>query len=103
MKLIVIAAVASNNVIGDSGKLPWYISDDLKRFKALTLGNTVIMGRTTYESIVRRIGKPLPERKNIVLSRNPDFKAAEGVIICKDINEAVEKTKGDNNIFVIFL
>ena len=64
MKISIIVAAATNNVIGRDGELPWRLPEDLKRFKQLTIGKPVIMGRLTYESI----GKPLPDRKNIVLS-----------------------------------
>jgi dihydrofolate reductase len=63
-RLEILAAVAANNVIGRNGQLPWHLPDDLKRFKSLTLNQTVIMGRKTYESI----GKPLPNRRNIIIS-----------------------------------
>ena len=66
-----IVAASSNNVIGVQGELPWKISDDLKRFKALTLGKPIIMGRLTWESL----GRPLPGRQNIVLTRASDFVA----------------------------
>ncbi len=64
MKISIIVAAATNNVIGRDGELPWRLPEDLKRFKQLTIGKPVIMGRLTYESI----GKPLPDRRNIVLS-----------------------------------
>jgi len=67
----IIVAVSINNVIGVDGELPWKISDDLKRFKALTLGKPVVMGRLTWESI----GRPLPGRQNIVITRQLDFSA----------------------------
>ncbi len=67
----IIVAVSTNNVIGVDGELPWRISDDLKRFKALTLGKPVVMGRLTWESI----GRPLPGRQNIVITRQSDFRA----------------------------
>ena len=63
MKLIIIAALNRKRVIGNNGKLPWHISEDLKRFKRLTVGHTVLMGRKTFESM----GKPLPDRRNVVL------------------------------------
>ncbi len=66
MQKIILAAVASNGIIGCNGKLPWHLPEDLKRFKAQTTGHTVIMGRKTYESI----GKPLPNRLNVVVTRN---------------------------------
>ncbi len=64
-----VVAVSKNGVIGKDNKLPWHFSVDLKFFKNLTTGHTVIMGRKTFESIVSRLGKPLPNRTNIVLSR----------------------------------
>ena len=72
-RVSLIAAVASNGVIGSDNALPWRLPEDLKRFKALTLGHPVIMGRKTYESI----GRPLPGRRNIVISRTAGY-AAEG-------------------------
>ncbi len=68
-KLIAIAAMASNRVIGREGKLPWHLPEDLKFFKQTTLGHPVLMGRKTFESIIERLGKPLPGRENIVLSK----------------------------------
>ena len=68
-KFIAIAAMASNRVIGRDGKLPWHLPEDLKFFKRTTLGHPVLMGRRTSESILEAIGKPLPGRQNIVLSR----------------------------------
>lgn len=69
----IIVAASTNNVIGVQGELPWKISDDLKRFKELTMGKPIVMGRLTWESI----GRPLPGRQNIVITRQPDF-SAEG-------------------------
>lgn len=70
-RLSLIAAVAANGVIGSDNALPWRLSEDLKHFKALTLGHPVVMGRKTYESI----GRPLPGRRNIVITRNPAYRA----------------------------
>lgn len=67
----IIVAASTNNVIGAEGELPWKISDDLRRFKALTMGKPIVMGRLTWESI----GRPLPGRQNIVITRQPDFSA----------------------------
>jgi dihydrofolate reductase len=83
-RIDIVAAVAQNNVIGANGGLPFKLSTDLKRFKALTLGKPVIMGRKTFESI----GKPLPGRINIVISRHPDF-AAERVISARSLDQAI--------------
>jgi dihydrofolate reductase len=71
-RVTLIAALADNGVIGREGALPWHLPDDLKRFKSLTLGKPVLMGRRTFESI----GRPLPERRNLVLSRRPPAPAA---------------------------
>ena len=88
MELVLIAAQASNRVIGKKGELPWYISEDLKRFKHLTLNHPVIMGRKTYETIVKRLGKPLPDRTNIVLTKQ--HKEQQGVFFCSTPEEALK-------------
>jgi dihydrofolate reductase len=85
---IVVAVTRKNAAIGNGGKLLFHISDDLKRFKAITKGHPVIMGRKTFESI----GRPLPERTNIVITKNPNFKA-EGVITVSTLEEAIAKGK----------
>ena len=85
----IIAAVSENNVIGSGNALPWRIPEDLARFKALTLGNTLIMGRKTYESI----GRPLPGRTTVVLTRREDFHA-EGVLVAHDPEAALSLVKG---------
>jgi dihydrofolate reductase len=85
----IIAAIAEKNrAIGKDNKLLWHISEDLKRFKNLTNGHAVIMGQKTYESI----GRPLPNRTNIIISDNPDFHP-ENVIVARSIAESVEKAK----------
>lgn len=73
MPIALIAAVAKNGVIGAKNDLPWYLPEDLKHFKALTTGKTVLMGRKTFESILARLGKPLPNRKNVVVTRDLDY------------------------------
>ncbi|WP_319519969.1 dihydrofolate reductase [uncultured Martelella sp.] len=80
-----IAAVAENGVIGSNGDMPWKLSSDLKRFKAITVGKPVIMGRKTFESI----GRPLPNRTNIIVTRNEGFKA-ENCIVINRLEDAVE-------------
>ena len=87
--IIMVAAVSANNVIGKDGKIPWYIPEDLKRFKKLTSHNPVIMGRKTYESIIDIFGKPLENRLNIVLTRQSDYKAAPKVRILNSLKEAI--------------
>ncbi len=83
-----IAAVAENRVIGANGKIPWRIPSDFAWFKRTTLGKPLIMGRTTFEGL----GKPLPGRTNIVVSRNPAY-AAEGAIVVGDVGEALRRAR----------
>lgn len=85
MLVSAIVAVALNGVIGDGNDIPWRLSGDLKFFKRVTTGHHVIMGRKTYDSI----GRPLPNRTNIILTRDPFF-AADGVLTAHDLNEALE-------------
>ncbi len=73
MTISIIVAMAENRVIGRDGELPWYLPADLKHFKKLTLGHTVIMGRKTHESILARLGRPLPKRRSLVLSRDVSY------------------------------
>lgn len=84
MELVLVVARADNGVIGVDGGLPWRLSEDLRRFKRLTIGKPVVMGRKTYESI----GKPLPGRHNIVLTRDAGWRA-EGVTVAPNLAEAV--------------
>lgn len=95
-----IAAVAENNVIGSKNDLPWYLPEDLKRFKLLTTGHLVLMGRKTYESIVSRIGKPLPNRENVVITSNRDISLPQGVIVFDSLDKAISHYK-DQDIYVI--
>ncbi len=90
-----VVAVSKNGVIGKGGKLPWHFAADLKFFKNLTTGHTVVMGRKTFDSI----GKPLPDRENIVISHHVDHKAA-GIKFAKSIDEALERA-GKGKIFII--
>lgn len=90
MTIALIAAVARNRVIGIDGKLPWQIPADLKRFKALTIGSTLIMGRKTYGSIGRR----LPGRTTIVVTRQPHW-TAEGVLVVHSLEDALAQVVGD--------
>ena len=87
----IIAAISDNNVIGNGNALPWRSPEDLARFKALTLGNTLIMGRKTFESI----GRPLPGRTTVVLTRRGDF-AAPGVLVAHDLKAALSLVQGSN-------
>lgn len=84
MRVVIVAAVGRNRVIGVDGRLPWRIPEDLARFKALTMGGALVMGRATFESI----GRPLPGRANIVLTRRPDW-SHEGVERAGSLEEAL--------------
>jgi dihydrofolate reductase len=102
MKLILgPAAVAQNRVIGSHNTLPWYIPEDLKHFKQITMGKTVLMGKNTYDSIINRLGKPLPGRKSVVVSRQTDFKPPEDVLIFHDLPSALEGLKDLDEVWVI--
>ena len=94
-----LAAIAHHNVIGKDNALPWYVSADLRRFRKLTTGHTVIAGRKTFESILARIGKPLPNRTNIVVTRNRTFKAPDAIVV-HSVEDAIA-AGGDDEIFVI--
>jgi dihydrofolate reductase len=78
MTVTIMAAVARNGVIGKDGGLPWHLPDDLKRFKATTMGHVLVMGRLTYESI----GRPLPGRTTVVVTRQPDWRPEGGLPDC---------------------
>jgi dihydrofolate reductase len=91
----IIVALSENNVVGVKNQLPWKLSADLKRVKALTMGHHIIMGRKTYESI----GKPLPGRTNVIITRNKDFKA-EGCVIARSLEHALEISKDDSEVFI---
>ena len=96
--LSIIVAKARNNVIGKDNKLIWHIPEDLKRFKNLTTGHTIIMGRKTFESL----GRVLPERKHIVFSQNPDFKVNdENVEIVHSMLQIQAYIESDEEVFVI--
>ena len=87
MKVIAIAAVARNGVIGAHGSIPWHLPEDFAHFKRTTLGHTLLMGRATYDSI----GRPLPGRTTIVLTRDPDWSAgpSSGVLAAHTVEEAL--------------
>lgn len=91
-----IAALAENRVIGINNALPWRLPNDLRHFRRLTTGHAVVMGRKNYESI----GKPLPDRTNIVVTRNPRY-LAPGCIVVHSLAEAIAAAGADPEIFVI--
>ncbi len=86
-RTVIVAAVARNGVIGVDGGLPWHIPEDLARFKRITMGHALVMGRETFESI----GRPLPGRVNIVLTRRPDW-SHDGVEVAGSLEEALSMT-----------
>jgi dihydrofolate reductase len=97
MKISLIVAMASNRVIGLNNQMPWHLSADLKKFKKITMGSPILMGRKTYESI----GRPLPGRTNIIVSRNLDYQQ-EGCLVFNDLNMAIKKAcECAKEIFVI--
>ena len=91
MKITLVAAIASNNVIGKENSLPWNIPEDLKRFKQMTSGHTILMGRKTFDSI----GRPLPNRQNIVMTKDENFER-EGIKVINGLDEALELIKKSN-------
>jgi len=93
----IIAAADENNAIGKDNQLIWHLSEDLKRFKALTNGHHIIMGRKTFESFP----KPLPNRTHIVISRQHDYKVPTGVIVVNNLHDALDAAKSDNSPFII--
>ncbi len=95
--LTIIVAAGENDAIGKDNKLIWHLSDDLKRFKALTSGHNIIMGRKTFESFP----KPLPNRRHVVISRQKEYQAPEEVIIVNSLENAINATRQDNQSFVI--
>jgi dihydrofolate reductase len=101
-----IAAVAENDVIGRDGGLPWYLPDDLRRFRALTTGHVVVVGRRTHESIVDRLGHPLPGRISVVVTRNSQ--PGDGPVLRQpsvpgalSVARAIEEFAGRAEVFVI--
>lgn len=99
MKISIIVAKAKNDVIGKDNQLVWKLSTDLKLFKKLTTGHHIIMGRKTYESV----GRPLPNRTSVVITRNKDFSLPEGHVIAYSLEEAIKICIGRHldEVFII--
>lgn len=98
MTVTLVAAVGANGVIGRDGGLPWRLPEDMRHFKALTLGHVLVMGRRTYESI----GRPLPGRTTVVVTRQSGWRAAEGVVVCHDLDTALDCAATiDPEVFVV--
>ena len=95
MRLSMIAAMADNRVIGKDNKMPWHLPADLQWFKKTTLGSPILMGRKTYDSI----GRPLPGRLNIILSRNKGLKI-EGCTVVNSLDDALNAAKGADEVFI---
>lgn len=95
MSVTLIWAQSTSGVIGRDGAIPWHVPEDLARFKDLTMGHTVVMGRRTWESLPPKF-RPLPGRRNVVVSRNPDYRA-EGAEVVSSIDDAL----GDAQVWVI--
>src|SRR3954471_2177760 len=95
-RISIIVAMARNGVIGANNALPWHLSADLKRFKSLTMGHHIIMGRKTFQSI----GRVLPGRTSVVVTRNPAF-GHEGVVTAASVSEAIQRSIKDTEIFVV--
>jgi dihydrofolate reductase len=96
MKVTLLVAMGENRVIGQDGRLPWHLSSDLKRFRALTMGHPIIMGRRTFDSI----GRALPGRRTIVLSRDPNL-VCEGAWVAASLEEAFRLAADDPEVFVV--
>lgn len=95
-RLSLIVAMARNRVIGINNTLPWHLPEDLKRFKALTMGHHIVMGRKTYESI----GRPLPGRTTIIVSRDPSY-SRDGCLVARSLPEAIRLTDDDDQVFFV--
>lgn len=95
-RVAMIVAASENDAIGLDGDMPWRLSSDLKRFKELTMGHAIIMGRKTFESI----GRLLPGRTTVIVTRNPDY-AFEGAVVVNSLEEALDKAKEDGKPFIV--
>jgi dihydrofolate reductase len=95
-RITLLVAYSANRVIGKDGKLPWHLPEDLKRFKQLTMGHHIVMGRKTWESI----GRLLPGRHHIIVSRRPGYRV-EGAEVVHSLDAAIAAARGDDEIFVI--
>jgi len=93
--IILIAAMAANRVIGRNNTMPWHLPEDLAHFKKVTMGHVLVMGRKTFESI----GKPLPGRKNVVISRNPGF-VYPGVTLAASLEDALDQACHEQKIYI---
>ena len=95
-RVVLVAAVADNGVIGRDGGVPWHLPEDLRHFRETTTGHTLVMGRTTYDGI----GRPLPHRTTIVLTRNPDW-SADGVRVARSFEDALALAGPETDVMVV--
>lgn len=95
-KLSIIVAIANHGVIGINNTLPWHLPEDLKRFRALTMGHHIIMGRKTYDSL----GRLLPGRTTVIVTRNADYRI-EGALIAHSLEQAIALCENDDEVFLI--
>lgn len=94
--MTIIAGMSKDRVIGKNNKIPWYVSEDFKHFKKTTMGNTIVMGRKTFESVG---SKPLPGRPHVIVSRS--MPETEGVDVCRSLDEAIAKAESyGNEVFI---
>jgi dihydrofolate reductase len=95
-RISLVAAVADTGVIGRGGALPWRLPADLKHFKTLTTGGTIVMGRRTFESI----GRPLPNRRSVIITRQRDY-TQPGALVVHSLDEAIQSAAGESELFII--
>lgn len=95
--LTIIAAAAENNALGKDNQLVWHLPDDFKRFKSLTSGHYIIMGRKTFESFP----KPLPNRTHVIITRQTDYKVPEGCLVVSNLQEGINSCPKEEEVFVI--
>ncbi|MBI2592574.1 MAG: dihydrofolate reductase [Candidatus Colwellbacteria bacterium] len=96
----IVAAMDRNRVIGVENRLPWLMPADMKRFRDLTIGKPILMGRKTFESILASLGKPLPNRLNIILTRDQNYKAPNGCRVVHSVDDALAMANGAEEVMV---
>ena len=107
MRTSLIVAVAANETIGCNGNLPWHLPEDMRRFRKLTSGHVVVVGRRTHQSILKRLGHPLPDRTTVVVTRHPPQQRLQGLHYESSVGAAlavgrtIEATAGGREIFII--
>lgn len=100
MSISLIAGVAENGCIGKAGKLPWHIPEDLQHFKTLTTGKTVLMGERTWHSLPEK-ARPLPNRKNVVVTQDLNFTAPPGVLVYHSLDQALDELSATEDVIVM--